>query len=152
MLKISPFGIDFIKKKEFFVDHAYQDSVGIWTIGYGATFYSSGQKVVRFDVITELDAVVLLNWHIDQKVHAISPYIKAVLNQNKMDAIISLVYNIGSAAFVVSTLLSRINSNPNDPAIRDAFMMWNKAKINGELKVLPGLTNRRKSEADLYFL
>jgi len=46
-----------------------------------------------------------------------------------------------------STLLKKVNLNPNDPTIKDEFMKWNKAAG----KVLAGLTRRREAEANLYF-
>jgi lysozyme len=46
-----------------------------------------------------------------------------------------------------STLLKKININPNDETIAGEFAKWNKA--GG--KVLLGLVRRRKSESDLYF-
>jgi lysozyme len=45
-----------------------------------------------------------------------------------------------------STLLKKVNANPNDPTIAAEFLKWNKA--NG--RALKGLTNRRIAEADLY--
>ena len=36
-MKISQTGIDLIKKWEGMETEAYQDSVGVWTIGYGHT-------------------------------------------------------------------------------------------------------------------
>jgi lysozyme len=60
---------------------------------------------------------------------------------------VSFAYNAGIGAFKASTLLRKVNVNPNDTAIRLEFMKWNKA--GG--KVLTGLTRRRSAEADLYF-
>jgi lysozyme len=44
-----------------------------------------------------------------------------------------------------------VNENPNNPAIRERFMRWNKITIDGKKVVSNGLVNRRKAEADLYF-
>ncbi len=52
---------------------------------------------------------------------------------------------------ISSTLLKRVKANPDDDKIRDAFMMWDKAYVDGELVVVQGLKNSRKEEADLYF-
>jgi lysozyme len=54
---------------------------------------------------------------------------------------------VGIGAFKKSTLLKLVRANANNPLIRNEFAKWNKA--GG--KVLKGLTNRRKEEADLYF-
>lgn len=152
-LKLSPEGIDLIKSEEFFVDHAYQDSAGVWTIGYGSTMYKDGSKPKKGDTITLAQATDLLLWAVNSKANAISAAIRNPLNPNQADAVISLVYNIGVAGFVKSTVLNLINKNQNDPAIRDAFYMWNKITDpkTGAKKVLPGLMARRVREANLYF-
>ena len=73
--------------------------------------------------------------------------ITADIGQNQFDALVSLAYNIGVSAFAKSTVAKRVNANPNDPTIRDAFLLWSKAAG----KVLAGLVRRRTAEADLYF-
>ena len=65
----------------------------------------------------------------------------------QFDALVSFAYNVGVGNFAKSTLLKKVNANPNDPTIRSEFEKWNKA--NG--RVLKGLVTRRKEEADLYF-
>jgi len=69
------------------------------------------------------------------------------VNQNQFDALTSFAYNVGIGGFKKSTLLKLVKANANNPLIRNEFAKWNKA--GG--KVLKGLTNRRKEEADLYF-
>ena len=69
------------------------------------------------------------------------------LNQNQFNALVSFAYNVGTGNFSSSTLLKKVNRNPDDLTIKDEFLRWNKA--GG--KVLNGLTNRRNEEADLYF-
>ena len=69
------------------------------------------------------------------------------INQNQFNALVSFAYNVGTGNFSSSTLLKKVNRNPNDLTIKDEFLRWNKA--GG--KVLNGLTNRRNEEADLYF-
>lgn len=135
-----------IKKFEGCVLHAYKDAVGIWTIGYGATYYEDGSPVKEGDTISQQRAEDLLKRHVD----AFAAKVDAVTNpveQNKFDALVSFAYNVGVGAYRKSTLLKKVNANPDDEDIRDEFMKWNKA--GG--RVLSGLTNRRKKEADHYF-
>ena len=73
------------------------------------------------------------------------------LTQNQFDALVSFVYNEGEGNFKQSTLLKRVNENPSNPEIRDAFMMWTKVTVNGQKVDSAGLKNRRTAEADLYF-
>jgi lysozyme len=60
---------------------------------------------------------------------------------------VSFAFNLGSGALSKSTLLKKVNANPNDASIGAEFLKWNKA--GG--KVLAGLTRRRKAESELYF-
>jgi lysozyme len=66
------------------------------------------------------------------------------INQNQFDSLVSLAFNIGTGAFKKSTLLKKVNANPNDPTIGAAFEMWKNA--GGK----PILLNRRKREYQLY--
>jgi lysozyme len=67
------------------------------------------------------------------------------INQNQFDALVSLCFNIGVSAFKGSTVLKRVNKNPQDKTICAAFEMWSKA--GGK----PILLKRRQREATLYF-
>jgi lysozyme len=60
---------------------------------------------------------------------------------------VSFAYNVGTGAFSTSTLLKKVNANPNDLTIRNEFARWIRA--NG--KIVNGLVNRRKKESDVYF-
>jgi len=68
------------------------------------------------------------------------------LNQNQFDAVVSFTYNVGIGAFISSTLLRKININPNDESISHEFKKWNK--VNGI--VMKGLKKRRNEESYLY--
>ena len=75
--------------------------------------------------------------------------LKKPANQNQKDAMISLIYNIGQSAFKNSTVLRMFNAG-NYTLAADAFLMWNKATVNGEKVVLAGLQRRRVAERDLF--
>jgi lysozyme len=145
---------DFIRNEEGEVLHFYRDTAGVGTIGIGSTMYKDGSKPKKGDTITHEQAMELLKWEVDNKVSAINGCLKnVVINQNQMDALTSLCYNIGVGAFTKSTVLKRIRANPGDPGIRDAFMMWDKITDpkTGSKIVSDTLHGRRKREADLYF-
>lgn len=125
---------------------AYKDSVGIWTIGFGTTFYPDGSKVKPTDSITEERADFLLKWQVLTKSGEVDKIVKGV-NQNQFDALVSFAYNLGSGALKKSTLLKKLLVDPNDKSIEEEFLKWNKA--NGI--ALTGLTKRRQAESDLYF-
>lgn len=143
---------DFIKNKEGLRLKAYQDSAGIWTIGYGSIIYENKKPVRKGDIITEQQADELIENEISAKSAKVNAALGNVsVNQNQFNALVSFAYNVGIGALLSSTLLKRIKANPADPKIRNAFMMWNKAHINGKLIAVKGLTKRRAAEADLYF-
>lgn len=144
--KVSAKGIDFIANEEGCILHPYKDSVGIPTIGIGCTYYEGGRKVTMRDPpIAKARAIQLFK-------NVLSTYEKCVwsvtrddINQNQFDALVSICYNIGVNGFKGSTLLKRVNANPVDPTIKDAFLMWRNAGGG------PILLGRRKREAALYF-
>lgn len=149
---ISDNGIAFIKREEGCILHPYLDKVGRATIGYGTTRYNSGVYVTMKDSpINEGQASLYLKTHVVDIQEAIDDFIEVPLNQNQVDSIISFAYNVGVGGFHGSTLLKRINANPADPTIRDAFMMWDKGHVDGQLVVIEDLKERRGREADLYF-
>jgi len=139
--------ISIIRKHEGLRLNAYLCPAGVWTIGWGNTFYENGSKVKQGDVITRERADALLLMIVNKFRNEMRPLITKPLTVNQESALVSFVYNVGVNALRRSTLLKKVNDNPSDPTIRDEFMKWNKA--NGVM--LPGLTNRRRDEANLYF-
>lgn len=136
-----------IKKFEGYLARAYQDVVGVWTIGYGNTYYADGTKVKEGDTITRAEAEELFAEILDQFSSKVSGTITSRVNQCQFDALVSFTYNVGIGNLKKSTLLRKVNMNPDDESIRDEFMKWTKA--GG--KVYNGLVKRRKDEADYYF-
>jgi lysozyme len=139
--------IELIKKFEGCKLIAYKCPAGIWTIGYGSTFYKDGSKVEFNDVITQHTAETLLLVTANKFESEVKKLVKSNLNDKQMAALISFAFNLGTAALSKSRLLKMVNDNPNDPNIRTEFMRW----INAGGKPLNGLIRRRKAEADLYF-
>lgn len=120
---------------------AYLCPAGVPTIGYGHT------KGVRMgDTITPDQADKFLREDLADAEKAVNAQ-GLKINQNQYDALVSFTFNVGVGNFGKSTLLKKVKANADDPAIRNEFARWNK----GGGKVLPGLTRRRKDEADLYF-
>jgi lysozyme len=140
-------GIPIIRKFEGLKLRAYLCPAGVWTIGYGNTFYENGSKVQEGEKIT-LDRADKLLFFVVTKFEAeVKKLVKSAINDNQLGALTSFAFNVGAGNLGKSTLLKKVNANPNDATIRDEFMRWTKA--GG--KVLNGLVTRRKAEADLYF-
>ena len=141
-------GIELIKKYEGFMSKPYNCPAGVPTIGYGATYYPSGDMVtlsdeaISKDYASELLADMLGNYE-----RAVNRYVTSDITQNQFDALVSFAYNLGNGALKSSTLLKKVNANPCDENITYQFSRWVKA--GG--KTLQGLVKRRKEEAELYF-
>lgn len=147
-MSIGSIGYEYLKKRESLELVAYLDrKKGVWTIGYGATFYENGVRVKQGDKINLARAVQLLNYHIGLAAATINRYVTAPLNQNQFDALTSFTYNVGGPAFQTSTLRKVVNANPNNfAAIQAQFNRW----IYDDGSVLNGLVTRRKEEFEIY--
>lgn len=146
--KISNLGLELIKKYEGFKAKAYLCPANVITIGFGSTYYENGTKVKLTDpLITQERATELLEALLVSYERSVDSYCVDTINQNQFDALCSFAYNCGVGNLKSSTLLKKVNKNPNDPTIKDEFLKWNK----GGGKVLTGLTKRRIEEAQLYF-
>lgn len=150
--KTSAAGVNLVKKFEGFSAKPYPDpgTGGVpFTIGFGSTYYEDGRKVTMADPpITEERATKLLMNMLEHYERGVDSMCRDDITQNQFDALVSFAYNVGLNALKSSTLLKKLNLNPNDPTIRDEFLRWNKAAG----RVLKGLTKRRTEEANLYFL
>ena len=146
--KTGQLGLNLIRKFEGFYAKPYLCPAGIPTIGYGATYYPNGKRVTLQDAaITEQQAEEMLVSMLKTYEQSVDSFTRDDINQNQFDALVSFAYNLGAKNLQGSTLLKKVNANPNDVAIKLEFLKWNKAAG----KVLSGLTKRRQEEADLYF-
>lgn len=146
-MKLDTSGYKLIQKFEGLKLNAYQDSVGIWTIGYGNITYENGTKVKKGDKVTQQRAEELFKYFADRFAANIAPKVSVPLTQNQFNAIVSLAYNVGLGNFSSSTLLKKLNRCSSDPTIKNEFLKW----ANAGGKRLQGLVNRRTEEANLYF-
>lgn len=146
-MKTSSKGIHLISKHEGYRKTAYTDEAGFMTIGYGhkllpGEIYPNG--------LTKSEALTLLSKDIVITEKTVKSRVKVKLYQNQFDALVSLVYNIGSGNFSSSTLLRLLNQENYEEAANQ-FLIWNKVTTHGTVKESEGLTNRRKRERE-YFL
>jgi lysozyme len=140
-----------IKKFEGKRLKAYKDSANIYTIGFGSTYNIDEKRPVQAnDVITDQTALRWLKIAIQDKVKAIKEIVKVPINQNQLDSLTSLAYNIGLGNFKKSTLIKLLNAGESKQKVSEQFLRWNKATVNGKLVELTGLINRRKLEQELF--
>jgi lysozyme len=146
--KIGNGGLTVIKTFEGLKLKPYICPAGVPTIGYGNTFYENGTKVKMSDPAISLNrAEDLLKHSLISFEKYVDSYCIDSLTQNQFDALVSFCFNVGPANLKKSTLLKKVNANPNDETIRAEFMKWTK----GGGRVLKGLVTRRTAEANLYF-
>ena len=149
-MNISQNCIEFVAAFEGLRLDAYLDPVGIPTIGYGTIRYPDGTRVKMGDRISEDDAVALLTLECQKGAEEISRLVEGItLNQNQFDALVSFTYNVGIGAFSASTLFKKLKENDFGAAAKE-LERWNKGAVNGEKRVLPGLTIRRQTERALF--
>lgn len=147
-MKLNELGYKFITKHEGLSLKPYLCPAKIPTIGYGNTYYPDGKRVTLLDKpITQAQAFEMFKMIADRFALRVDRLVTATITQNQFNALVSFAYNVGTANFEKSTLLKKVNANPNDFEIRHEFAKWNKA--GG--KKLTGLVNRRSEESALYY-
>lgn len=144
-MNTSQTGVNLIKGFEGKRLVAYDDGVGVWTIGYGTIKYPNGIRVKKGDTCTEPQAESYLKSDLVKFENAINRLVKVPLNQNQFDALSSFTYNLGETNLSKSTLLKKLNAKDYKGAA-DQFLVWNKA--GG--KVMNGLVRRREAERNLF--
>lgn len=121
---------------------AYQDSGGVWTIGYGSTGWDVYPGLVwtqqQADERMKQDAA-----RFAAKASQLSPK----LTDRAMCAISDFVYNLGPGAYKASTLRKRVNAGQWELAAEE-IMRW----VHCRGRVLPGLVKRRAAERQLLLL
>lgn len=139
-MHISKEGIELIKNFEGCELKSYQDSVGVWTIGFGHT-----KDVKEGDEINQEHAEFMLTEEMPEYEGYINNMVKVPLEQNQFDALCSWVYNLGPTNLKNSTLLTVLNQE-RYKEVPQEIKRWNKA---GGV-VLNGLIVRRQAEALLF--
>ena len=123
--------------------HAYQDSVGIWTIGHGSTRIGK-RPVKKGDKITSEQAFNELKKDLDNVLFGFNQYIKRGVrsfNQHEVDAFISFGYNVGRPRMLKSCFYTFATRNPDDERLEDALHQYGGSK---------GARRRRRAEWLMY--
>lgn len=123
---------------------SYKDVAGIWTIGYGHT-----KNVFPNQRITQETADNLLMIDLQEFEDAVERLVKVPLTDNQFGALVSFAFNVGEGALATSTLLRKLNQGSYE-SVPSELLKWNKARVNGRLQPVPGLTNRRTAEGGLW--
>ena len=135
-------GREFTKSFEKCKLAAYDDGVGVWTIGWGHT-----KGVQRGDECTQEQADAWFDEEIVDYERGVTSAVKPTLSQNEFDACVSLAYNIGVGAFQRSTLVKLLNLHDFAGAAKQ-FDVWNR----GGGQIMQGLVKRRAAERRIFEL
>ncbi|GAA0546729.1 lysozyme [Rhizomicrobium palustre] len=147
---VFPLTLPLIKQFEGFRTAPYKDSAGIPTIGYGTILYPNGKSVTMADAaITESQATGFLAAQMALKSKIIAPMLQKTATLHQAAAMLSLAYNIGTAGFQTSSVLKKFNLG-DIPGAADAFLLWDKATVDGQHVVIAGLHNRRVAERTIF--
>lgn len=121
---------------------AYQDSGGVWTIGYGHT-----KGVTQGMTCTQAQAEQWLLDDVADAAAAVNRLAHIAMSQEEFDALVDFTFNAGIGAFAGSTLLKLLNARDIEGAANE-FDRWDL--IDG--KVIAGLLRRRQAERALFTL
>jgi lysozyme len=124
---------------------AYRDVAGVWTIGWGHT-----GGVYKGDTITATEADYLLAQDLAPVESAVSARTDPTMTtDSQFAAMVSFTFNIGAAGFLGSSVRRYHNERDYADAAR-AFLLWDKAQVDGRLVTVAGLLERRNAERTLY--
>lgn len=143
---VSSRGVLMVANFEGFRSAPYRDAVGVWTIGYGETKgigpgthpWSRGYAMDRLKLRLDRDycAPVL------RRCAAVG----FKPTQAELDALTSLVYNLGPGILENGRTMGNAIASKNRQRIADAFLVYDQA--GG--RRLAGLTTRRRAERKLF--
>jgi lysozyme len=147
-MDLSDAGLTFISAWESERDVAYQDQAGIWTIGFGHT---GGDVSEDLTWTTEQSLAALMD-DTDVAQKTVNVAIEGgniSTAQHEYDAMVSLAFNIGSRAFLNSSVC-RFHRAGKHSLAGSAFLLWDKYHLDGKLTTSAGLKRRRQAEMQLY--
>lgn len=139
----------------------YLDPVGIWTIGWGHAIADHAGRWLRGPAareqaqalypggITRAQAETLLRADLLDACRDVQRWATVPLSDTQFGALVSFVFNLGAGSLMKSTLLKKLNAGDAAGAA-EQFLVWDKARVDGVLQPLPGLTRRRRAERALF--
>lgn len=139
--KTSEQGIYDMLQYESFRAEAYQDSGGIWTIGYGHT-----KNVKPGDVVTKEQAIELFKQDLQVAENSVNKNVKVPISQNMFDTLVDFAFNVGTGAFESSTLLKKLNAGDYQGAANE-FKNW---IYDNKKQIQKGLVTRNEKRAQKF--
>ena len=136
---LSPRGMQVLIDREGCSLTAYQDSVGVWTVGVGHAATSGTPPIpVEGMVITEKQAWQIFEEDTDEFEEVVNECIEQPMETWEFDAFVSICFNIGGSAFRGATFVERFNADESKDRVTEAILFWNQPS-----EIIP----RRQGEA-----
>jgi lysozyme len=143
---VSQEGVNFIAGHEGEVLTAYKCPAGKWTIGVGHTAAAGAPKVKPGMTITRAQSRRILAQDLAKFERRVNDSFDT-RSQHEFDGAVSFDFNCGTIA--KASWVEKWNAGDREGALK-GIMAWNKARDRtGKLRVLKGLTRRRREERDL---
>jgi GH24 family phage-related lysozyme (muramidase) len=152
--RLSADGLTFIKGWESFRAKLHDDAYGHCAIGYGTRLHTGacdGRPVEEpyHDGITDAEATQLVARRLADVEALVNELVHVTIGQNQFDALVSLVSDIGGAAFERSTLLRQVNAGAS-ATVPVEFRKWTQVRYHGRVEQRPALAKRRAAEAERF--
>lgn len=139
---------------------AYICPAAVWTIGWGHAIMDGGKQLtgpgnkararaLYPGGITRDQAQALLRGDLVPRTASLCSVLKVALDDGQFGALMALLFNIGAGNLGASTLLRKVNA-ADFAGAAEQFLVWDKARVNGVLQPLAGLTRRRRAERALF--
>jgi len=127
MVTLSFQGIQDLMTEEGFRLKPYKDSKGNWTIGVGHLILPTENYLLNPAGITKEKATELLKADVLKVERAIDRRVRVPLQQHQIDALVSLLFNVGDNG--AGTLINLINANASPQAI---YNRWTTTYLNDD--------------------
>jgi lysozyme len=156
--QINAAGLALVKKSEGLRLAAYQDTGGVWTIGYGHTgayppgtycfpeegghsYSADGDSPSAGEAITEFTATMILTADLARAAASVPADVP--LTDNQFAALTDFAFNLGAGA------LRQLLAHGLDQ-VPEQLLRWDHGEVAGREEELAGLKARRQAEADLW--
>lgn len=143
MRHITQRGLDFIKSHEAFSEYSYYCSAGKKTIGYGHVILDSEQID---EPLSEEDGGLILAKDVGSAERCVLRNTNVPLTDGQFDALVSMTFNAGNAAYQRSQIRMRVNRED----FEDAAEWFPRSFITAKGKIVHGLILRRLDEREMF--
>lgn len=139
-MRLSPNGLDLLKRRTGLVLQARQDPAGLWFIGF-----SHYGDVHEGMTITQAEAEVKLEHEIDRLEKQLAGMLSIPVSQGQWDALVLLVFDYGLARIRSSMLVRLVNAGDFGRAAEE-FSKW--VQVSGRPNIQ--MVKRREVERHLF--